>query len=257
MATNMIHQKISGTKEWANTNINLFHGCSNDCRYCYAKKMAIRFGRKTKDNWKVMVPNTKAMAHQYRKREGVIMFPSSHDLTDDPGVLETSVIILTQLLQQGNTVLIVTKPRLNIIRVLCDTFLPYQSQLQFRFTISSNNSETLKWWEPGAPSFEERFTALLHAYHLNYKTSVSMEPFLDYNPVPLVTKLLPYVAEVWLGCMHYIDREGLLPEEIPHYEEVRKNYTYENLMRIFQHLRNEPKVRWKDSIQNAIYLIQV
>lgn len=34
-----------GTKEWASSNINLFYGCANNCMYCYAKKMALRFGR--------------------------------------------------------------------------------------------------------------------------------------------------------------------------------------------------------------------
>jgi DNA repair photolyase len=35
----------SGTKEWADHNVNCIRGCSNDCRYCYAKIMAKRFGR--------------------------------------------------------------------------------------------------------------------------------------------------------------------------------------------------------------------
>lgn len=39
-------QKITlGTKEWADSNVNCYLGCSNNCRYCYAKKMAIRFNR--------------------------------------------------------------------------------------------------------------------------------------------------------------------------------------------------------------------
>ena len=51
----------SGTKEWADNNINIVFGCENNCRYCYAKKMAIRFERKTEETWKVMEPNFKAI----------------------------------------------------------------------------------------------------------------------------------------------------------------------------------------------------
>jgi len=31
----------SGTKEWADHNVNLIDGCSHDCRYCYAKGSSI------------------------------------------------------------------------------------------------------------------------------------------------------------------------------------------------------------------------
>ncbi len=51
------HKITLGTKEWADSNINCYYGCSNDCLYCYAKKMAIRFKRKTEDTWKIMIPN--------------------------------------------------------------------------------------------------------------------------------------------------------------------------------------------------------
>lgn len=48
-------QKItSGTKEWADYNVNCIKGCYNNCRYCYAKMMAKRFGRSTDDTWENM-----------------------------------------------------------------------------------------------------------------------------------------------------------------------------------------------------------
>ena len=40
-----------GTREWASANINISNGCYNDCKYCYSKSMAIRFKRKTPENW--------------------------------------------------------------------------------------------------------------------------------------------------------------------------------------------------------------
>ena len=35
---------ISGTKEWAKENVNCVTGCSNNCRYCYARAMGTRVG---------------------------------------------------------------------------------------------------------------------------------------------------------------------------------------------------------------------
>lgn len=53
----MAEEKLPfGTKEWAPYNCNFMHGCSNDCVYCYAKEMSIRFKRKTSETWKVEEP---------------------------------------------------------------------------------------------------------------------------------------------------------------------------------------------------------
>ncbi len=43
---------ITGTEEWAESNINIADGCQHDCKYCYAKEMAIRFKRHTVESWK-------------------------------------------------------------------------------------------------------------------------------------------------------------------------------------------------------------
>ena len=57
----------SGTKEWADYNVNCVKGCSNDCRYCYAKMMGKRFGRFTEENWKDMEINEAAVKKNYPK----------------------------------------------------------------------------------------------------------------------------------------------------------------------------------------------
>jgi DNA repair photolyase len=41
----------AGTKEWADGNYNVTVGCSNNCRYCYAKSMAVRFKRVAESEW--------------------------------------------------------------------------------------------------------------------------------------------------------------------------------------------------------------
>lgn len=32
---------VFGTTEWAASNVNYLKGCSNDCKYCFSKEMAI------------------------------------------------------------------------------------------------------------------------------------------------------------------------------------------------------------------------
>ena len=166
-----------GTKEWANSNVNCYYGCSNNCRYCYAKKMAIRFKRKTEKTWKIMVPNKRPIEKGYRKRNGRVMFPTSHDITNES--LSNCLIVLDKLIDSGNSILITTKPKMSCIQKICTKFINHKDLIQFRFTINSVNNHLLKFWEPGAPTFEERYESLKYAFYKGYKTSVSIEPFLD------------------------------------------------------------------------------
>lgn len=237
-----------GTKEWASSNINLFFGCSHNCRYCYAKKMALRFKRKTKNNWKEMVLNEEKMHQNFKKRKGRVMFPSSHDII--PKYKKECFVVIKKLLKAGNSILITTKPHYEVIKDLCLKFINFKELIQFRFTITSEKNTLLRFWEEGAPSFEERFKSLKFAYSLNYKTSVSIEPFLDEDPTTLIKKIYPFVSEtIWVGKMNYIDRNNLSNEEKELYEEIRKIYSLQNIQRIIYKLQNYEKIRYKDSIK--------
>ena len=239
----------SGTKEWADYNVNCFKGCYNNCRYCYAKMMAKRFGRATEETWKEMKIRYDIVNKKFRKYNGRVMFPSSHDIIDIPEVKAACLIVISRLLEAGNEVLITTKPRLSITKAIIKKFSLYKSQMQFRFTITSINEELLSFWEPNAPTFKERLQSLKYAFKKGFKTSASIEPFLDYEPVKLVNTLAPYVTEsIWLGPMNYIPRNNILEEDIPQYKKIRRNYEISHLKDIFYDLENFPKFRFKDSM---------
>ena len=120
--------------------------------------------------------------------------------------------------------------------------------MQFRFTITSSNDDLLRFWEPNAPLFKERFDSLRLAFSEGFRTSVSMEPFLDYHPEELVEQVEPYCTEsVWIGKMNYIQRNNLTPSEQEYYEGVRRNYTLEHLEEVYLNLKDNPKIRFKDS----------
>jgi len=248
------HKRItSGTKEWADSNVNCYSGCSNNCRYCYAKKMAIRFNRKTEDTWKMMVPNLKSIDKGYNKRNGRVMFPTSHDITEES--VDNCLFVLQKLLDSRNSVLITTKPKFDCIKLICDKFGKYKEQIQFRFTITSTEDELLEFWEPKAPLFKERFNSLKFAFIKGYKTSVSIEPFLDKDPYVIVDKLVPFVTEsLWIGKMNYVYSKNLGPSEKRFYDKIWEINTKENLIKIVNKAGNyeKPVVRIKDSIFNFI-----
>lgn len=241
-----------GTKEWADSNVNCYLGCSNDCRYCYAKKMAIRFKNKSNKSWKIMTPNQKNIIKGYKKRRGRIMFPTSHDITIES--LDNCFIVLEKLVKSKNEVLVTTKPKFECIKKICHQFLKYSSLIQFRFTITSNDNKLLKFWEPNAPLFEERLNSLKYAFKLGYRTSISIEPFLDSDPYRLIEILKSYVTEsIWIGKMNYIKCSNLNSNEVKYYNLIRNNNSKENLKKIVLKARKyERLVRIKDSIINYL-----
>lgn len=229
--------RTSGTKEWADSNVNVVEGCAHDCLYCYAKRMAIRFKRKTTENWKVMVAKP---VKRFKKRHGRVMFPTSHDIIPGEPGYDECIETIIRLVIAGNEVLVTTKPHVKAVRDICSNILPdYKDKVQFRFTITSNDTPRVTdWWEPGAPPANERIAALQLAYILGWKTSVSIEPCLDADPRPLVARVRPFVTEsIWLGTMNYC-------------EGPYDKWTW--VPRWFEWFKDDPLVRFKDSARHVI-----
>jgi len=243
----------AGTKEWADHNVNCVKGCRNNCRYCYAKMIAVRFKRCTEDMWKDMTVNWKAVNKNYKKYNGRVMFPSSHDIIDDPLILEPCMIVLDKLLRVGNKVLVTTKPDIEVVSRIVNQFNEFKPQIEFRFTITSNNDDLLSFWEPGAPPFLNRKAALILAFKEGYETSLSIEPFLDNKPYDLIEELEEYVTgNIWVGPMNYIGKIHVEPDHREYYDAIRKSVNPKNLREIYETLKDNPKIRFKDSLLNKI-----
>jgi hypothetical protein len=185
-----------------------------------------------------MVVNEKAVQKGYKKRTGRIMFPTSHDLIPTDPSFESCMIVLGKLLRAGNEVLVTTKPHLDAVKRICSEFEHYKTQIQFRFTITSMNDATLKKWEPGAPSFTERYQALVHAHACGFKTSISCEPALDN--IMGIQRLYDWcknevTESFWIGTMNYhVPPVRLDPREV------------------YDHFNVIPLIRFKDTITKAL-----
>jgi len=242
----------TGTRQWADHNENCMDGCSNDCKYCYAKKIAIRFKRHTKESWHIMRASPKA-AFVPRKHNGRVMFPTSHDLHF--ANRHIWLPFLKGLLEVGNDVLIVSKPEVAAINCIIGACMDYRDHIEFRFTIGSCNDYTLKYWEPGAPSFDERVTALSLAKNAGFRTSVSIEPMLDEDPSTLITLIRPFVTDtIWIGTMNNMKKSDFPPQEGLMYSQMLRINSLANITKVYQKFKDDPMIRWKDSIQKMMGL---
>lgn len=247
-------KKKTGVAEWAEHSLNIARGCSNNCRYCYARQMMVeRFKLVKAEDWPTMKLNEDVNRLRFGKRSGVTMFPTTHDIT--PEILHEASKVISLQVVNGNKVMIVTKPRLECIKRLCDTLYTYGTdKIMFRFTIGSASTSVLKFWEPGASGYEEREKSLKYAYSAGFGTSVSCEPYLDLRIGDVVEDLYDFVTDtIWIGKIRHINSrvnwEGVSPEE-----KARKLawltdiYSDVQVLTLYKTMCHLDKIRWKDSI---------
>lgn len=255
-------ERKTGTREWAEESKNIVKGCKNNCRYCYARANAIRYGQiHDKGDWPEMKVNMTAVEKRAHKvpGNGRIMFPTAHDIF--PEHIEETLKFLRKWLEADNEILIVSKPHLECIKRICDDpqISKKKDKVVFRFTIGSMDNGVLKFWEPGAPPFEERLECLKYAHSHGFQTSVSCEPYLDRRIAFLIKAVYPYVNDtIWVGKMNRIgqrvDTKSWTEEEKKFLHEVEISQTDKAVGRLYIMFQNYPKIHWKDSIKEVMNL---
>lgn len=250
-----------GTKEWASYNANYSKRCTNNCfGYCYSCAMAERYNQIVdRTEWKDMINKDfisitgtnqegKKISSKRTDRlyDGLIMTPTSHDIV--PMNLHLAKKYYLELLEAGNTLLIVTKPNPKIIKELALYLRDYKDKIIWRLSITNLNQELRKKWECGASAWWHRIEILQWLFENGFQTSVSIEPFLE-NPVPIVKKVLPYVTEkIWVGPMN---KMHVLKD---YWTTIEKLYEPKNLLLIKQELDtlHDDKIVFKDTFINNL-----
>jgi len=247
---------VHGVGEWAASSCNIQTGCENNCRYCYAKQFNRRFHSGERDTWDKPVLKYGAIEKGYGQRNGTVMFPTSHDITESN--LTECITVLCKLIEAGNQILLVSKPRERCIEEICDTFCEERDQILFRFTIGSANDKVLRYWEPGAPAYAERIASLKLARSKGFATSISSEPMLDTDIHKVIERCKPYVTDsIWLGLANGL--KGTLTLNCPGDDEAQKKagdlirvQNRDWVMALYEEYRNDPMIKYKDSIKKIV-----
>ncbi len=253
--------KISGTKEWSVCSVNIISGCPHRCRYCYARATALRYNRlKDPEDWGGAFHHLRDAEVRKDRKDcgGTVMFPTTHDIT--PEYLEACLVVIKKILEAGNRLLIVSKPHLECIEEICDRwgvyYSDYRDQILFRFTIGARDDVILSYWEPGAPGFVERLASLRLAHERGFATSVSCEPLLEAEAVEeLFHELEPYVTDtIWIGKMNQVRQRCIPGTSDVEIARIEAGQTHTRIHEIYEALRHEPKVRWKESYKAILGL---
>lgn len=253
--------KNKGVYEWAQRKCNLDQvGCEHNCRYCYAKAMAIRFKRATAESWSVPEYHGVSYIPKHAKR-AVTMFPTAHDIT----TLNAAVCCrqIESILDGGDNVLVVSKASKSALVMALTKFtldITVRNRIEVRVTIGSFDAEKLRYWEPGAPPFLERFNALQWAHWAGFRTSVSMEPMLDAFPTHVIEVVRPYVSRdrgIWIGranrLMQTVAVNCPADADAEHRADALAHlWNDERVLKLYGRLKDDPLIRWKDSIRAVV-----
>jgi DNA repair photolyase len=241
----------TGTAEWAETTFNICRGCRHNCRYCYAASNAHQFGWRNRMEWEREELTANASIKSYPAKQGVIMFPSSHDIT--PGNVDAYIRVALLMLAKGNSLLIVSKPRLECVNKMLDAFITFKAQILFRFTIGSVDHALTSFWEPGAPSPFERRDCLRAAHGAGYSTSVSIEPMLSGHneTISVVAMVKTWVTDtIWIGKMNKAALRVVgCRKEVADIKWLQRDA---EIIELYVTLVGDPMIRWKDSIREVI-----
>jgi len=241
-------RKAIKNNEWtlSKNNVNFSTGCSNACLYCYGRFMPNMEKMPEDFKWGDPIIRDADVQAPQSFRDGRVGFPTSHDIT--PENLNNYLTVLGKILKAGNRVLIISKPRLDCIKAICEASAFFKDEILFRFTITAKSEEVLSFWEPNAPSYEHRIECLKYAFDKGFQTSVSMEPMLEFSRAEeMIQDFIPFVTDaIWFGKMNHIpafkDPDGHLKEELA---KVEAGHADENIKHLYSIYKDNPKIKWK------------
>ncbi|MBY9006273.1 MAG: hypothetical protein KGD63_05910 [Candidatus Lokiarchaeota archaeon] len=218
-----------GTYEWVSKTFNIQEGCIYNCQYpCYARLIR----RKKQEDWinpifKEAWFNQKIFNYTPGFLANCMCF-SSHDIY--PENQENCLKFILRIINESdNTVLITTKGNIDVIKYLCENLAEFKERVNFMITITSKHDSLAVKYEPEAPLISERLLCLEYLDYHKWRFNVSVEPFLDQNPLYLIENIFKHyrsVNSIWLGC------------------NSRKNYyfyTLKNLELIQEYIDKFPK----------------
>jgi len=246
--------------ELLETSEDIQVGCTNNCRYCSSRYEAVEKKKWcTHEQWIDPVTIRYKVHRSFLKRLDVISFPENHDITARN--LSDSLHVIHSMLEAGNQVRVLSKPNYGCIAEICKTFIKYRKQLSFCFTIGSMDPSVLSFWEPQAPSFDERLKSLQFAYDYGFQTSVSIDPILDSDiikTINLYDRIHTLVREdVWIGIMQGFNNIELL--DVMNSDKQKFVYPLnafisvdETILLLVEQLRNQRLIRWKESIVKVL-----
>jgi DNA repair photolyase len=210
--------------------LNPYTGCQINCRYCYARLFMKRCSSGYREAWgefvdaKINAPDV-LKKQLDRAKKGTVWISS---VCDPYQPLEAKYELkrhcLKEVIQKQFPVNIQTKSNL-VLRNL-DLFQKFEA-IKVEFTITTNDKQTAKLFEPRAAPIKERIRALETIHSLRIKTFAFIGPLLPGNPEKLIKDLQGKVDRVFIDKMNYASSIEGFYRQIGLHKEMADRFFHE------------------------------
>ncbi len=187
--------------------LNPYVGCAHGCRYCYATFMKRYTGHT--EEWGSFVDikanAPEVLAKQVKRiRRGHVLLSSVTD-PYQPAELQYGLTrkCLVILLQHSFAVDILTKSPL-VLRDI-DLIKSFE-QIEVGLTITTDDDEVRKIFEPHVPSIAARLDTLKMLFDQGVSTYAFIGPMLPMNPERLAKQIRPYAHRILIDRMNYVSK---------------------------------------------------
>jgi DNA repair photolyase len=213
--------------------LNPYRGCQHACRYCYAELIIKKTGKNErwgsyvdiKDNFIDILGKE---VHSAKK--GIVMISS---VTDPYQPIEARTCLtrkcLKVLADKNFPVYILTKSPL-VLRDI-DIFKSLED-CEVGITITTDNENIRKLFEPFAPPLESRISALQKLKKAGVKTSVFIGPVLPMKPEKLFGAIENFVDYIYIDKMNYSFKVKSIYERAGLKEFMHEDY-FNNILNFF------------------------
>jgi DNA repair photolyase len=208
MAT-IIYEPSGKAREYSELAANLYTGCKHACKYCYCPAIM----RKTLEEWssnphprtnimRQLENNIKQATEKEKGKELLLSFMTDCYQSDEAAYLTRHAL---EMLEKAGfkKVNVLTKAGYRAVKDF--DILERNNGWKFGSTIIMRSEEFREQWEPGAPSIQSRYEAVIEAKKRGIYTWVSVEPVVDHQEaLKVITDLHQYVDFWKIGKLNHM-----------------------------------------------------
>ncbi len=219
--------------------LNPYTGCQINCTYCYARLFMRRYSGHS-ETWgefvDVKVNAPEVLKKQLDKAKKGTVWISS--VCDPYQPLEAKYALtrccLKELAKRQFPVNIQTKSKL-VLRDL-DLFQEFET-IEVGLTITTDDEQVAKLFEPRATSVEERFRVLEKIHSLGIKTFAFVGPLLPGNPERLIERLEEKADKIFIDRMNYLNSVRGFYHQLGLHKETSDRFFHEYKERLISELK--------------------
>ena len=197
----IIYEPAGKAREYSPLAANIYIGCNHKCLYCYGpniRRCSIEnFNPYIRRN--ILQELKKDCKKFYRTDKNVLLCFMSDPYNEIDDTENITRKALELFLENKIPAAILTKAGIKALKNI-DIYKKFGEHIKVGATLTMDNSQDSKEWEPGAAMPCERIEMLKELKENNIKTWASFEPVIDpEQSINMIKKTLPYVDIYKIG----------------------------------------------------------